>query len=339
MNTNHKVSVAVIGYGYWGPNITRNFMNNKNSEVACLCELSSEKLAKAKGLYPFLNTISDVQDVFNDPKIDAVCIATPVFTHYELAKKALLADKHVLIEKPMASSIRETDEILEIAAKKNLVVMVDHTYIYHPAVEKIKKLIETDTIGKFKYFDSTRINLGIIQSDVNVLWDLAVHDLSILFHILNEKPISVNATGISHIHNGIENLAYLTLNYSSDLIAHFNCSWSSPVKIRHILIGGDKKMIVFNDLEPNEIIKIYDTGFTPETEDEKAKVRYNYRIGDVYSPVVEKKEALANMAEDFIQAIIKSKKPISSGEMGRDIICVLEAAQTSIKNNGKEVKL
>jgi predicted dehydrogenase len=215
--------------------------------------------------------------------------------------------------------------------------MVDHTFLYTGAVQKMKKMIEADEIGNIKYFDSTRINLGLFQPDVNVLWDLAPHDISILNYLINEKPYSVQATGISHTNNGIENIAFLTINYQTDFIAHFNCSWTSPVKIRLMLIGGDKKMVVFNDLEPTEKIKIYDTGYKHETDEEKNKILVDYRAGDIFIPKVENKEALAGMAADFVSAIINNTIPISNFQSGLEVIKILDASQKSIKNNGKEV--
>jgi predicted dehydrogenase len=254
-----------------------------------------------------------------------------------LAKKALENGKHVLLEKPMTNSVEEAEQLIELANKYKKVLMVDHTFLYTGAVQKMKKMIDEDVIGNIKYFDSTRINLGLFQPDVNVLWDLAPHDLSILNYLNSEKPLSVQATGISHTHNGIENIAYLTINYQSDFIAHFNCSWTSPVKIRLMLIGGDKKMVVFNDLEPTEKIKIYDTGYNHKTDEEKKRILVDYRAGDIFIPKIENKEALSGMAADFISAIINNTTPISNYQSGLSVIKILEASQKSIKNQGKEI--
>jgi len=333
------LKVAIIGYGYWGPNLVRNFANVANCSVHTVVDFRSERLNVAKRNHPALTTTSNTDDVFNNPEIDAVVVATPVFTHYELAKKALEKDKHVLIEKPMTSNVKEANGLIEIALKRNKLLMVDHTFLYTGAVQKMKSMITADDIGKVKYFDSTRINLGLFQPDVNVLWDLAPHDISILNYLIDEKPYSVQATGVSHTNNGIENIAYLTVNYQSDFIAHFNCSWSSPVKIRMMLIGGDKKMMVFNDLEPTEKIKIYDTGYSHKTDEEKQKILVDYRAGDIYIPKIETREALYGMATDFINAIIENKTPISSSLSGLEVIKILEAAQQSIKNKGKEIVL
>jgi predicted dehydrogenase len=244
----------------------------------------------------------------------------------------------VLLEKPMTATVAESEELIELAKKSKKILMVDHTFLYTGAVQKMKAMIEAGDIGKVKYFDSTRINLGLFQPDVNVLWDLAPHDISILHFLVAEKPYSVNATGISHTKNGIENIAYLTVNYNSDFIAHFNCSWTSPVKVRQTLIGGDKKMIVYNDLDPYEKIRVYDTGFQHVTDEEdKNRIMVDYRAGDIYIPKVETKEALAGIAADFIFAITNNATPVSDDQSGLEVIKILEAAQQSIKNKGKEV--
>ena len=321
------INIAIIGYGYWGPNLVRNFSGIKDCKVHSVADFRYERLEIVNQNHPNIKTTNNTDDVFNNNEIDAIVIATPVFTHFELAKKALEHGKNVLLEKPMTSSVAEAEELIELAAKQKKVLMVDHTFLYTGAVQKMKAMINADEIGNVKYFDSTRINLGLFQPDVNVLWDLAPHDISILNYLQNEKPYSVQATGISHTNNGIENIAFLTVNYQSDFIAHFNCSWSSPVKIRLMLIGGDKKMVVFNDLEPTEKIKIYDTGYNYKTDDEKNKILVDYRAGDIFIPKVESKEALAGMAADFISSIVKNTMPISN----------LEASQKSIKNKGKEI--
>jgi len=271
--------------------------------------------------------------------IDTIVIATFVFTHYSIAKKALLVEKYMLIEKPITSSIKEAEELIELSLIQNLVLMVDHTFLYMGAVQKMKSLIDSGEIGTLKYLDPTRINLGLFQSDVNVLWDLAPHDISICDYLMSEKPVSVQATGISHTNNGIENIAYLTLNYQSDTIAHFNCSWTSPVKLRQMLVGGDEKMMVYNDMEPTEKIKIYDTGYNHSSEEEKNRILVDYRIGDIFIPKLETKEALLGMANDFVNAIANGTKPVCDYNLGLSVVKVLEASQLSIKNNGKEVKI
>ncbi|MBL0315160.1 MAG: Gfo/Idh/MocA family oxidoreductase [Flavobacteriales bacterium] len=333
------INCAIIGYGYWGPNLVRNFSATPNATVKLVADLRQERLNLVKKNYPTVEVTTDIDSIWSDNSIDAVIIATPVFTHFELAQKALNSGKHVLLEKPMTDTVAHALELIDLANAKGKVLMVDHTFLYTSSVQKMKSLIDNGDIGKVKYFDSTRINLGLIQQDVNVLWDLAPHDISILDYLMPEKPHSVQATGVSHIHNGIENIAYLTVNYSSDFIAHFSCSWSSTVKIRTMLLGGDKKMVVFNDMEPTEKIKIYDTAHTVSSDEEKQRVLVDYRVGDVYIPKLEIKEALGGMAKDFMDAIEKGTTPLASWKSGLNTIRILEAAQISIKEKGREVVL
>jgi len=333
------IRIAIVGYGYWGPNLVRNFAGISDARVSKVVDLRPERLEIARKAYPTVETSTDIDSLWTDTAIDAVVIATPVFTHYPLAKKALMSGKHVLIEKPMTDTVDHALELIDLAAKHQKLLMVDHTFLYTPAVQKMKSLIDTGEIGKVKYFDSTRINLGLIQQDVNVLWDLAPHDISILDYLITDRPLSVNATGVSHIHNGIENIAYLTVNFQSDMVAHFSCSWSSPVKIRMMMIGGDARMIVFNDMEPTEKIRLYDTAHSVSTDEEKQRVLVDYRVGDVFIPKLGNAEALSGMALDFIQSMMSGSAPISSSESGLNTIKILEAAQTSIKSGGAEVKI
>ena len=333
------INVGIIGYGYWGPNLVRNFNAQTEGKVVMVADGRSERLDTLRKNYPSIETCSAGDELIASNSIDAVVIATPVFTHFLLAKKALLAGKHVLLEKPMTSTVAEAEELMEIAKSKNLILMVDHTFLYTGAVQKIKELISDGTIGAIKYFDSSRINLGLFQPDVNVLWDLAPHDISILTYLIDHDPYSINATGISHTHNQIENIAYMTVNYQSDFIAHFNCSWTSPVKVRQTLIGGDKKMIVFNDLEPSEKIRIYDTGYDHKTEQDKTSIMVDYRTGDVFIPKISTREALMGVASDFINSINNNTQPLADSSLGLKVVKILEASQQSIKNNGKEVKL
>jgi predicted dehydrogenase len=334
-----KIKVAVIGFGYWGPNIVRNFHSQINCDVEYVVDSSDERLAIVNENYPNTKTTKNLDDVINNSNIDAVIIATPVFTHYEIAKKALCNGKHVLIEKPMTSSVKEAEDLINLSIKFNKVLMVDHTFLYTGSVQKISSIIKDDFIGKVKYIDSTRINLGLFQPDVNVLWDLAPHDISIVNHIVDDKPHSVQAVGVSHTNNNIENIAYLTLNYSSNMIAHFHCSWTSPVKIRKFLIGGERKMIAWDDMEPTEKIKVYDTSYSHSSNEEKRKILVDYRVGDIYVPKVTNNEALSELAKDFLSSISVGTDPISNYISGINVIKVLEASQISIKNGGKEVKV
>lgn len=331
--------IAIIGYGYWGPNLVRNFNNTKGVEVAYVFDLSDKQLNRVRATYPNISVTKEYSDVLNDNTVDAVAIATPVFTHYPLASKALNHGKHVLIEKPMTSSSEEAMKLINLAQEKGKVLMVDHTYLYTNAVQKINQLIKEDVIGDIKYIDSTRINLGLFQRDVNVLWDLAPHDISICSYLMKDKPVAIQAVGVSHTNNDLENIAFLTLFYPNNKIAHFNCSWVSPVKIRQMLIGGDKKMILFNDLENTEKIRIYDKGYEFIPEDKREQFLVDYRTGDILIPKIEQGEALAEMAKDFLNAIEKGTTPISNYQSGLEVVSILEAASKSIKNNGKKVEI
>lgn len=335
------LKLAIIGYGYWGPNLLRNFSACDGATVAAVVDRRQERLRAAKKLYPGVEVFSTAEEVMTDPSIDAVVIATPVFSHFPFASEALLRGKHVLIEKPMTTSSAHAAELIELAQKKNLVLMADHTFLYTGSVRKIREIVGMGVIGRLQYFDSVRINLGLFNPEVNVVWDLAPHDISILLHINEEMPESVVATGISHTHNSIENIAYITLNYQSNLIAHFHCSWSSPVKIRKILIGGSNKMIVFDDVEPSEKLRIYDTSYkvSPVSDEDKYNILVDYRLGDIFVPRVSQDEALYGVARDFISAISKGTEPVSNWKNGLAVVKVLEAAEKSIKSRGREVKI
>ena len=331
------VNVGIIGYGYWGPNLVRNFFAADDCCIKSVAEARPDRLLHLRKTFPTIKGFRDATDVIGDPDIDAIIIATPVFTHFGLAKKALLAGKHVLIEKPMASSVLEAEILINLAEQKQLLLMVDHTFLYTGAVEKMKQLVDEQKLGNIKYLDSTRINLGLFQPDINVLWDLAPHDISILNYLIQEEPYSVNATGVTHTKNTIENIAYLTVNYKSGFIAHFNCSWTSPVKVRMMLIGGDEKMILYNDLEPTEKIKVYDTSYDHRTDEERKSVLVDYRTGDIHVPKLSTTEALLGMANNFIQSVIGTETPRSCGQLGLDVVKILEASSLSIKSKGCEV--
>jgi len=333
------INIAIIGYGYWGPNLMRNFNSNPNCHVSYLVDSRVERLDLAKKTYPNLQISQHFDEVIASNEVDAVVIATPVYTHFELAKKALERGKHVLLEKPMTANVAEAEELIRIAKDQGLTLMVDHTFLYTNSIQKIKSLVQNGDLGQLQYFDSTRINLGLIQQDVNVLWDLAPHDISILSYLVDKKPISVQAVGVSHIHNGIENIAYMNVNYEEKFMAHFHCSWSSPVKVRNIMIGGDKKMVVYNDNEPTEKIKIYDSGYSVQNDEDKRRVLIDYRIGDIYVPKIENNEALGAMVKDFLDSIDHKTTPISSFESGLTCIKILEASQKSIKNKGIEIEI
>ena len=336
---NNSLKIAIVGYGYWGKNLVRNFYHLNGCEIKYVCEPNLNNAEKCKSLYPSIFVTNDYNGILIDDEVDAVVIATPVDTHYNLSNKALKHNKHVLVEKPLTSSFKEAKELVELSKVKKKLLMVDHTFLYTGAVIKLKSLAEENKFGEIQYLDSTRINLGLFQHDVNVLWDLAPHDISISNYILNKKPISVQAIGVSHTDNEIENIAYLTLKYEENVIAHFNCSWVSPVKIRQMLIGGSKKMVVFNDMEPTEKIKIYDTGYQYENDQERNDILVDYRTGDINVPKIQITEALSLMAKDFIESIKQKTKPISSAQLGLEVVEILDAAEKSIKNNGKEILL
>ena len=328
------IGIAVVGYGYWGPNLVRNLVSNENADLKTVVDKDKSRLKFANKTFPHLKTTENFDDVLEDADIKAIVIATPLSTHYALAKKALLAGKHVLVEKPIAKTSHEILDLMKIAEENNLILMVDHIYLYHGAVRKIQSLVAEGQLGKIQYFDSTRINLGLFQQDSNVLWDLAVHDLSILNLLVSEKPRSVIATGVSHTENNIENMAFITLRYDSGMLAHISCSWVSPVKIRQILVGGTNKMVLYNDVEPTEKIKVYDTKYTVL---EREKMLVDYRIGDVNIPKFDPTEALTVVIESFLASILTGEKPLSDGQSGLEIVRILEAAQESILNNGKEI--
>jgi predicted dehydrogenase len=331
--------VGVIGYGYWGPNIVRNFLARSNVNVSIVADANLDRLAEIKRVYPMIQTTAEAHEIIRSPDIDAVVIATPVDTHYPLALAALTAGKHVLVEKPLASTLAEAEELVMLAEAKNLVLMVDHTYLYSEAVKTIKKLVDSGEIGNIQSFSSTRVNLGLFQSDINVLWDLAPHDISILLHLTGRMPTFVNAVGVSHTNNHIENIAYLTMRYDDGMIAHVSNSWVSPVKIRQILIGGDKKMIVYDDNEPTEKVKIYETGYTLRTDEEKQRLYMDYRSGDIHIPKISSRESLQGMAEDFVSAVTEGSTPVSNAAFGLAVVRILDAADRSIKNGGAEVQL
>ena len=317
--------------------MVRNFFSLPNCIVKTVVDLKTDRLSELKKLYPSIKTTTKMEEVLLDSEIDAVVVATPVSTHFKLGKKVLKAGKHLLLEKPMTTSLSEASKLIKLAKKRKKILMVDHTFLYTDAVQKIKELIEDGEIGKLLYFDSTRTNLGLFQSDVNVLWDLAVHDISILLFLIKEKPLSVQASGVSHTKNKLENIAFLMMKYPSGFIAHFNSSWSSPVKIRLILIGGSKKMIVYNDVEPTEKIKVYESGFKFINSKDPSRVRIDYRIGDINIPKIDLKEGLSSMAKDFISAIMYDKKPISNAQFGLEVVKILSLAQESLKKGEKPV--
>ena len=332
------MKIGIIGLGYWGPNIVRNFFSNKNVVSIVCCDVNPKRLDAIKQKFPTVETVSDYRAILKNPSVVAVAIVTPVSTHFKLAKEALEAGKHVLIEKPMTDSVATADILINLARQKNLTLMVDHTFIYTGAVKKIKALVEHGELGDILYFDSVRVNLGLFQHDVNVIWDLAPHDISIMDYVIQQRPVSVSAVGVNH-YNSVEDMAYLTVNFENNLMAHFHVNWLSPVKVRRILIGGSKQMIVYDDMEPSEKVKIYDKGIVSPSEEMMREVLVQYRIGDMHAPNLDQTEALNLMCADFLESIINDKKPESDGATGHNVVRILEASQRSLENNNAVIRL
>jgi predicted dehydrogenase len=329
--------IGVIGYGYWGPNIVRNFNTANGSQLTMVCDTNQQSLEKVKKAYPQINVTSNIDELIKNPEVDAIAIATPVFTHHELAKKALEAGKSVFMEKPFTYTVAEAEDLIELAAKKNLKLMVDHTFLYTGSVRKIRQLIDDDVLGRIYYFDSARVNLGLFQHDVNVVWDLAPHDISIMDHVIDTKPQSVVATGVGHFGRGLEDIAYLTFYYDNNVIAHINVNWLSPVKVRTTLIGGEKKMLVWNDIEPDEKIKVYDKGVQIHTKEGKYNLLVDYRWGDMWAPKIDQTEALKLIAEKFVDYVKNGGTILNDGIAGLNNVKMLEAASKSLSNKGAMV--
>jgi predicted dehydrogenase len=335
------IRLGVIGYGYWGPNIVRNFADVPGCRLAAVSDMSADRLAVVARRYPGVETFTDPLALIANPAIDAVAIVTPVSSHYELALQALAAGKHVLVEKPLASTAAQAARLVEEADRRGLVLSVDHTFVYTGAVRKMRELVETDQLGDIYYYDSVRVNLGLFQHDVNVIWDLAVHDLAIMDHVLAEHPVAVAATGMSHVPGSPENIAYLTLFFESRLIAHIHVNWLAPVKVRRTLVGGSKKMIVYDELEPSEKIKVYDKGVSVAAGNGQQRYRMlvDYRSGDMWAPQLDITEALAQEARHFIACVEENRRTLTSGEAGLRVVRLLEAASQSIATRGRVVEL
>ena len=334
------IKVGVIGYGYWGPNLVRNFAEMPDSQMVAVSDLHPKRLAKATARYPAIEATTNYKDLLNDPQIDAIVIATPVSSHFELALQSLRAGKHVLVEKPMTSTADEAKRLIEEADRQKRVLMVDHTFIYTGSVQKIREIINNGELGEIYYYDAMRVNLGLFQHDVNVIWDLAVHDLSILDYLFKFKPYGVSVTGISHIDGQPENIAYATLFFNECFIAHIHVNWLAPVKVRRTLIGGSRKMIVYDDLEPSEKIKIYDKGIMVNNSAENVyEMLIGYRTGDMWAPQLNMTEALKTEVKHFIQCIDEGERPITDGESGLRVVRILEAATQSMADRGRLVEL
>jgi predicted dehydrogenase len=343
------IGIGVIGYGYWGPNLVRNFYETPDCEVVAVSDLRENQLARVRSRYPTIATTTDFRDLLNNPRIDAVVVATPVSTHFELAMQALRAGKHVLVEKPMTMDVDQAQRLVAEADRRQLKLAVDHTFIFTSAVRKIRDLANAGDLGNLFYYDSVRVNLGLFQHDVNVIWDLAVHDLSIMDFLLPDQPVAVSATGISHVPGEPENMAYMTMQFDSRVIAHVHVNWLAPVKVRRTLIGGSRKMVVYDDLEPSEKIKVYDKGITLNGDHAAAahgngNARYammvGYRTGDVWSPQLDvTTEALSLELRHFVACIRDNTTPLADGHAGLRVVRLLEAATESMRHAGRPVDL
>jgi len=333
------INTGIIGYGYWGPNIARNFNACNGAKLVSICDTNHKRLNLAKTTYPFVKGCPDPQTLIQSDNIDVVAIVTPVFTHYALTKKALECGKHVFVEKPFTSNVAQGEELIDLAEKKNLKIMVDHTFLFTGAVRKMKEVIESRTLGSLYFYDSVRVNLGLFQHDVNVVWDLAPHDFSIMNYLIDEKPIAITAVGSEHFGRGLEDIAYISVHFSNNFIAHFHCNWLSPVKVRKTLISGDKKMLIWDDISPDEKLKIYDKGVDINDTDNIHELLVSYRSGDVYIPRIESIEALRMETEYFAECIEKNQKPFNDGEAGLQVVRMLEAADKSMKEDSKKVFL
>ena len=338
------LNIGVIGYGYWGPNVARNFHAASGVKLVAVSDISDKRLGLAQGHFPFIKGMKDPMDLIRSSEVDAVAIVTPVFAHYEMAKEALLAGKNVFIEKPFTATSAQAQELVDLAAKKKLTIMVDHTFLFTGAVRKIKQVIDSGELGKLLFYDSVRVNLGLFQHDINVIWDLAPHDLSIMAHLIDKKPTALAAHGTVHFQGGFEDIAYVSIEFEGNgFIAHFHVNWLSPVKIRQTLISGDKKMLVWDDLDADEKVKIYDRGVDVKSSNGGKNgihdLLVSYRSGDVYIPKLEATEALKAEAQYFVDCLEKGEEPFNNGQAGLQVVRLLEAADRSLKQGGKRIEL
>ena len=332
------MNFGVIGYGYWGPNIVRNLASLEGSQVVGIAEVSAGARARAQKAYPMVKVTAEAKDLVTSPEVDAIAVVSPVWTHYELTKAALENGKHVFVEKPFTSNTAQAEELINLAARKNLKVMVDHTFLFTGAVRKICQLLDEGSLGRLYYYDSTRVNLGLFQHDVNVLWDLAPHDLSIMDHVIKSKPEAIVATGQGHL-NGHEDVAFMTLYFPENVIAHLNVNWLSPGTVRTTLIGGEKRMLVWNDLEADEKIKVYDKGVKITSREGVYDLLVSYRSGDMWAPQLEQGEALRQELGYFVDCIASGTEPFNNGCAGLRVVQMLEAASESLSKRGALVYL
>jgi predicted dehydrogenase len=329
---------GVIGYGYWGPNIVRNLRSLEGCQVVGICDQNPAARKRIHAAHPDVAVCADSNELIKSPDTDAIAVITPVWTHYELTKAALESGKHVFVEKPFTSNVAQAEALINLAEQKNLMIMVDHTFLFTGAVRKIRQLLSEGVLGKLYYYDSTRVNLGLFQHDCNVIWDLAPHDLSIMNHLLHQDAEAISATGQTHL-NSHEDIAFITAYFPEKMIAHINVNWLSPVKVRTTLIGGEKKMLVWNDLEADEKLKVYDKGVDVKSQEGVYNLLVSYRSGDMWAPQVEQVEALRLELNYFADCIRKNDKPINDGCSGRKVVRMLEAANESLAKRGALVYL
>jgi len=332
------MNIAIVGLGYWGPNLIRNFLSTEGVEKVLCFDAQGDRLKKIVKRFSIVEPVATYDDLLKRNDVDAIVLATPVSTHFELGIKALEAGKHLLVEKPMAATRDEAEQLIECAARKKLVLMVDHTFIYTGSVRKMKEIMDRQELGQMLYFDSVRVNLGLFQHDTNVLWDLAPHDLSIMNYLIDQEPVAVSAIGVSH-YNTQEDMAYMTVFFSDKLIAHFHVNWLSPVKVRKILVGGTKHMMVYDDMETSEKLKVYNKGVDIHDREKVYETLVQYRIGDMYAPKIDQTEALSLLAQEFVECVRTGKKPTSDGLSGLSVVKILQSADKSMSEGGRLVKL
>lgn len=335
------MNIGLIGIGYWGPNLVRNFTALDEVKVIAVCDFRKERLESIRKQFPAIKIFTtDANDIINSPDIDAVAVVTPVSTHFPIGMEVLAKGKHLFMEKPFTATVEQAERMIELAEQKNLRIMVDHTFLYTGAVETMKKYIDNGELGELYYFDSVRVNLGLFQHDVNVIWDLAPHDVSIMDYLLDRAPRAISATGVSHIDSGVENIAYISTFYDNNLLGHIHVNWLAPVKVRKTLVSGSKKMMIYDDMEPHEKIKIYDNGVDiTEDKDQIYNVLIQYRTGDMISPKVDLTEALKKVTLEFYNAVNENRNPRTDGHAGLRVVRILEAANKSIRSNGQVIEI
>lgn len=332
------VRMGVVGYGYWGPNLARNIATQAETQLVAIADRDEARLSAARSAHPFTRLARDHRELLRDPEIEAIAIATPAASHAALAREAMEAGKHVLVEKPLATSVADAEELVSLAARLGRTLAVDHTFLFTGAVRRMKQCIDSGELGELYYYDSTRINLGLFDHETNVIWDLAPHDLSIMLYLIDQPIVSVSAVGACHLRQSVENIAYITVQFAGPLLAHFHVNWLAPAKVRKTILGGSRKMLVFDDVEASEKLKIYDSGAdVPETAEEVYRSLVEYRTGDVLAPKLDKAEALAVETSNFAQAVRGLAAPISDGVLGLRVVKLIDAAQRSLATGGAPV--